>query len=60
VFKNVAISRGMRFQFRGEFFNVLNKTNWNAPGRTVGASGFGEVTSAADPRIIQLGFKVIW
>ena len=49
----------MRLQFRAEFFNILNKTNWNAPGRTLGASGFGEVTSAADPRIIQLGVKFI-
>ena len=60
VFKNVMMPGRMRFQFRGEFFNILNTTNWNAPGRTVGASGFGEVTSAADPRIIQLGAKLIW
>src|SRR5919106_4793597 len=49
IFKNVPISRGMRLQFRSEFFNILNKTNWNAPGRPLGGSGFGEVTSAADP-----------
>ena len=60
IFKNVTLPRAMRFQFRAELFNVLNTTNWNAPGRTLGASGFGEVTSAADPRIIQLGAKVIW
>jgi hypothetical protein len=60
VFKNVTMPGRMRFQFRGEFFNILNTTNWNAPGRTLGGSGFGEVTSAADPRIIQLGAKLIW
>ena len=55
------VSRGgMRLQFRSEFFNVLNMTNWDAPGRTLGASGFGEITSAADPRIIQLGVKFFW
>ena len=60
IFKNVGISAGMRLQVRAELFNVLNKTNWNAPGRTLGGSGFGEITSAADPRIIQLGAKLIW
>jgi len=38
----------------------LNHPNWNQPGRTLGASGFGEVTSARDPRIVQLGAKIIW
>jgi hypothetical protein len=60
VFKSVGLTSGVRFQFRGEFFNILNTTNWNAPGRTLGGSGFGEITSAQDPRIIQLGAKVIW
>ena len=60
VFKNVTISSAMRLQVRAELFNALNKTNWNAPGRTLGGSGFGEVTSAADPRIIQLGAKLIF
>jgi hypothetical protein len=60
VFKMVNLGRGARLQLRGEFFNVFNIPNWNAPGRTLGASGFGEITSAADPRIIQLGAKVTW
>jgi hypothetical protein len=38
----------------------FNIPNWNAPGRTLGGSGFGEFTSARDPRIIQLGAKLIW
>jgi hypothetical protein len=60
VFKNFDIRSGVRLQLRGEFFNALNHPNWNQPGRTLGASGFGEVTSARDPRIIQLGAKFIW
>ena len=50
----------MRLQLHFEFFNALNHPNWNQPGRTLGASGFGEVTSARDPRIVQLGAKIIW
>jgi len=60
VFKTFAVRDGVRVQFRGEFFNALNHPNWNQPGRTLGASGFGEVTSARDPRIVQLGVKIIW
>jgi len=58
--KNVAIGRRMQAQVRAEFFNAFNRPNWNAPGRTLGASGFGEVTSAGDPRIIQLGAKLLF
>jgi hypothetical protein len=60
VFKNIAIGRGIEAQVRGEFFNAFNRPNWGQPGRTLGASGFGEVTSAGDPRIIQLGIKLLF
>jgi len=60
VFKTFALRTGARLQLRGEFFNALNHPNWNQPGRTLGGSGFGEVTSARDPRIVQLGAKIIW
>jgi hypothetical protein len=60
VFKMIDLGRGTRLQLRSEFFNVFNTPNWNAPGRTLGGSGFGEITSARDPRIIQLGAKLIW
>jgi hypothetical protein len=60
VFKNVTFPGNVRLQFRSEFFNFFNIPNWNAPGRTLGGSGFGEITSARDPRIIQLGAKLIW
>ena len=60
VFKTFDVSRDVRLQIRGEFYNALNHPNWNQPGRTLGGSGFGEVTSARDPRIVQLGAKLMW
>jgi len=46
--------------FRAEFFNVLNHANFNNPNSTVTASIFGRILSAADPRIVQFGLKVVY
>ena len=65
VFKNVRISEGLRMQLRGEAFNAFNQTNWSAVGAAwPGAANaenhasFGKVTSARDPRAMQLGLKL--
>jgi hypothetical protein len=46
-----------RLELRGDFFNALNKAQFNAPGLTLGASDFGQVTSTGPAREIQLGFR---
>ena len=48
----------VKTEFRAEFFNALNHANWGLPGRDLGASGFGRITSTLDPRIIQFGLKL--
>jgi hypothetical protein len=60
IFKHFAVREGWQVQFRAEFFNAFNHPNWNAPGRDLGAGGFGVITSAADPRIIQFGLKLLF
>jgi hypothetical protein len=58
LFKRFNLSNGMNLQFRAEFFNFLNTTNFNNPGVSVAsASTFGRITSAQDPRIMQFGLK---
>jgi len=63
LFKNfffTSVREDMRLQIRSEFFNAFNHPNWNMPGRDLGGSNFGAVTSAASPRIIQFGVKLIF
>jgi hypothetical protein len=45
-------------QFRAEFFNLFNKTNFLAPNANRSAAAFGSITNTYDPRLIQLGLKL--
>jgi hypothetical protein len=49
--------RNGSFEFRGEFFNLLNRTNFRAPNGNRSAGAYGTITTTYDPRIIQFGFK---
>jgi hypothetical protein len=49
---------GMNLQFRAEFFNLLNKTNFLAPNANRSAAAFGTITGTYDPRLVQLGLKL--
>jgi len=46
-----------RAEFRAEFFNALNRVNLGNPNSNYTSSLFGRITSANDPRIIQLGLR---
>jgi len=61
---DVALVRDFRLQerehlqFRAEAFNVLNNVRFNNPAVTLSVpSTFGNITSAQDPRILQLAMK---
>src|ERR1035437_7474639 len=60
VFKSFVFSeeRGSRLEFRGEFFNIWNHSEFNSVSTTFSSGNFGAVTSAHDPREIQLGLKL--
>ena len=51
--------KGWRVQLRGEFFNALNHTNFNFPTLVANTtSTFGSISSAQDPRQIQVALKI--
>jgi hypothetical protein len=60
LFKTFTLSetRGSRFEFRVETFNIWNHTQFNQVSTNLGSSNFGQYTSAFDPRILQLGGKI--
>jgi hypothetical protein len=61
LFKRFSLTNEMNIQFRAEFFNLLNRTNFNNPGTTVtSSSSFGRITGADDPRIMQFGLKFVF
>ena len=52
------INEQARFEFRTEFFNVFNRTNFSAPNTDARSAAFGRVSSTFDPRIIQFALKL--
>ena len=60
LLKNISITEGRRLQFRAEFFNLFNRVNLGTPIVELDAvSSFGRILYAGDPRIVQLGLKLI-
>ena len=52
------IKERLKLQLRGEFFDFLNNAEFNNPNTTVTNTNFGRITSARNPRIIQLALKL--
>ncbi|MCC7154264.1 MAG: carboxypeptidase regulatory-like domain-containing protein, partial [Bryobacterales bacterium] len=48
----------VNLQFRAEFYNAPNHLSWWGVGTTLGASNFGQITSATDPRTLQFGMRL--
>ena len=58
--KNVRLAESRTLQIRVEAFNVWNHAQFDGPAAVngnIGSSNFGQVTSAAAPRLVQLATK---
>jgi hypothetical protein len=61
LLKDFHLAESKTFQFRFEFFNVFNHTQFNPPDGNINDTGlFGFVTSAAPARIGQVAIKFIF
>ena len=67
TFKDVAIRESFKAQFRAEFFNILNHSNWGTPNSSIFVNGgapnplAGRIISIAAPmRQIQFAVKLVF
>jgi hypothetical protein len=54
LYKDFHLSEKKLIEFRSEFFNIFNHTNLSGVSLNYGAGNFGQVTSALDPRIMEM------
>ncbi len=59
LLKNIRFTESMRVQLRAEAFNVFNSVNFfnNTQLANVNSTVFGQITQAADPRILQFAAR---
>jgi outer membrane receptor protein involved in Fe transport len=60
LIRNIAIAEKQALQFRAEFFNLFNHTNFDFPEIRSDSPNFGRIFSAKFPRQIQFGLKYIF
>ncbi len=58
--KSFFFTERVALQLRGEYFNILNHTNFLDPNTGYNTTTFGRITGANDPRIAQLSGKLFF
>ena len=58
IFRDFHFERGIVFQLRGEATNAFNLVSLNAPTASLSSGNNGKITSAASPRLIQVGARL--
>jgi hypothetical protein len=57
VMRRVGMGGERAIELRLEVFNLLNTANFGAPAAQLGPASFGTITTALDPRVVQLAAK---
>jgi hypothetical protein len=60
LIRRIALGRKPALELRVEAFNLTNTPPLAQPNGVLASPGFGSITSAGDPRVIQLGIKVLF
>ncbi|MDR3750708.1 MAG: carboxypeptidase-like regulatory domain-containing protein [Terracidiphilus sp.] len=58
IYKSFDLPKTAKLQFRAEATNVFNHTNFGGIQTSALSNSFGQVTSAGDPRIMQLSGRI--
>ena len=57
VMRRVGLAGERAVELRLEVFNLLNTVNFGPPAAQFGPASFGTITTALDPRVVQLAVK---
>jgi hypothetical protein len=61
ILRTFPVSERMHVDFRAEFFNIFNHTQFFGPdGNVSDGSQFGQVTQVRDPRLVQFALKLFF
>lgn len=60
MMRNFRLRERTTLQFRGEFFNFTNTPAFGGPVTNIQASNAGRITSAGEPRDVQLALKLLF
>jgi outer membrane receptor protein involved in Fe transport len=58
LLKTGRVNERVNYEFRAEFYNTFNNVNFGAPDAGLQDSDFGQISSAGDPRILQMALKI--
>jgi len=58
LLKTGKVGERVSYEFRAEFYNAFNNVNFGNPDFGLTDSNFGQISSAGDPRILQMALKL--
>jgi hypothetical protein len=58
IARRTRIGGRVALESRAEVFNLLNRAAFGPPNMVVESPGFGSITTAGDPRVVQLAMKL--
>jgi hypothetical protein len=60
LMRRLPLGSRQALEVRAEIFNLLNTPNFGQPNAVQGVANFGTITTAFDPRVVQLAMKFLF
>jgi hypothetical protein len=57
IAKTTSLSERTHLEIRADFFNILNHAEFSNPSTGIGSATFGQISSTAASRVIQLAAR---